>query len=58
MNNNLEMVEYLARRAEAFAIISDLYDKILACDETERECDVCLGIKHSIRAIENRLAGN
>lgn len=60
MNNidTFDQVASIARRGEAYAIIVKLYDLILNCDETERECDVCLGIKHSIRAIENRLAGN
>ena len=59
MNNTdtFDQVASIARRGEAYAIIVDLYDLILNCNETERECDVCLGIKYAIGAIENRLAG-
>jgi hypothetical protein len=50
--NILDKVEMLSRKSERGLIISNFYQAIAECDETETECDVCLGFKYAIRRIE------
>lgn len=47
-----DRIEYLVRKLERGKVISNLYSAILACDEDEEECDVCLGLKYAIERIE------
>jgi hypothetical protein len=32
-----------------------LFDKINACDEDAKECDVCLGLRYAINFIDSQL---
>jgi hypothetical protein len=47
-----EKIDFLTRKHERGLVISNLYSAILACDEDDEECDVCLGIGYAIQRIE------
>jgi hypothetical protein len=50
-----ERIEMLTREVERWAIICDLQKSISTCNETERECDVCVGMQYAIDIIKRRL---
>ena len=52
MNDRIEM---LTREVERWAIVVGLQDKIAKCDETERECDVCVGLRYAIDFVKSRM---
>lgn len=47
-----EKIEYLIRKLERGKVISNLYQALQNCDEDARECDVCVGIRYSIKIVE------
>lgn len=51
----LDRIEYLTRNLERGRIISVLRQKLINCDEDQHFCDVCLGIRYAIYAIEERM---
>lgn len=52
MNDRLEM---LTREVERWKIVIELRESMRKCNETERECDVCLGMQYAINIIIRRM---
>ena len=52
MNDRIEM---LTREVERWQIVIALQDKIATCDEDERGCDVCVGLRYAINTIKDRM---
>jgi hypothetical protein len=52
MNDRIEM---LTRELERWGIICEIQNSIATCNETERECDVCVGMRYAINIIKRRM---
>ena len=53
MNDKIEM---LNREVERWAIICEIQKSIATCNEdTEKDCDVCVGLGYAINIIKRRL---
>lgn len=52
MNDRMEM---LVREVERWQIVVELQGKIANCDEDERGCDVCVGLRYAINTIKDRM---
>ena len=52
MNDKIAM---LTREVERWQIVIALQDKIANCDETERSCDVCVGLRYAINLVKARM---
>ena len=52
MNDKIEM---LTREVERWQIVTLLQRKIANCDETERGCDVCVGLRYAINLVKSRM---
>lgn len=55
MRNVSERLEMLNREIERLHIIVELRNSIKTCNETERDCDVCVGMQYAINIIERRM---
>ncbi len=47
-----EKIELLTRKHERGLVVANLYQALLNCDEDQKYCDVCLGLRYAIRRIE------
>jgi hypothetical protein len=50
-----ERINLLSRNIARHNIIIALMNKKLACDETAKECDVCVGLDYAIEYAESQL---
>lgn len=51
----MSKIEIYTREIERIKIMRELLDSIRTCNETERECDVCVGMRYAINIIERRM---
>jgi hypothetical protein len=51
-----EKIEMLNREVERWAIVCEIQKSIATCNEdTDKDCDVCVGMKYAINIIKRRL---
>jgi hypothetical protein len=51
-----EKIEMLTREVERWSIIVDIQNSISTCNEdTDKACDVCVGLGYAINIIKRRL---